>query len=133
MRGGFFEMTTRKPNPRGRRVAEGNSLQAQGERVTDDHPRNTAAMLSSPRCGAKTRNGGACRSPAVHGKKRCRMHGGAPGSGAPKGNKNALKHGLFTKEAIEQRKQQEALEQEIVKRRFATTLRLATMKWGRPS
>ena len=28
------------------------------------------------------------------------MHGGAPGSGAPKGNKNALKHGLYTKEAI---------------------------------
>ena len=39
-------------------------------------------------------------SPAVHGKKRCRMHGGAPGSGAPKGNKNALKHGLYTREAI---------------------------------
>jgi hypothetical protein len=28
------------------------------------------------------------------------MHGGAPGSGAPKGNKNALKHGRFTAEAI---------------------------------
>jgi len=32
------------------------------------------------------------------------MHGGAPGSGAPLGNKNALKHGLYTKEAIEDRK-----------------------------
>jgi uncharacterized protein YjcR len=32
------------------------------------------------------------------------MHGGAPGSGAPPGNKNALKHGLYTKEAIQQRK-----------------------------
>ncbi len=24
------------------------------------------------------------------------MHGGAPGSGAPKGNRNALKHGHYT-------------------------------------
>jgi uncharacterized protein YjcR len=28
------------------------------------------------------------------------MHGGAPGSGAPIGNKNALRHGLYTGEAI---------------------------------
>jgi glucans biosynthesis protein len=33
------------------------------------------------------------------------MHGGAPGSGAPRGNKNALKHGRFTREAIEERRQ----------------------------
>jgi uncharacterized protein YjcR len=33
------------------------------------------------------------------------MHGGAPGSGAPRGNKNALKHGLFTGEAIAERRQ----------------------------
>lgn len=32
------------------------------------------------------------------------MHGGAPGSGAPIGNKNAQKHGLFTHEAIAQRR-----------------------------
>ena len=32
------------------------------------------------------------------------MHGGAKGSGAPRGNQNALKHGLYTKRAIEQRK-----------------------------
>jgi hypothetical protein len=62
-------------------------------------------MLSSQRCGAKTRSGKPCRSPAVGGKKRCRMHGGAPGSGAPRGNKNALKHGLFTRDAIVQRRQ----------------------------
>jgi uncharacterized protein YjcR len=28
------------------------------------------------------------------------MHGGAQGSGAPKQNKNALKHGKFTKESL---------------------------------
>jgi hypothetical protein len=32
------------------------------------------------------------------------MHGGAPGSGAPRGNKNAVKHGLYTHEAIAQRR-----------------------------
>jgi glucans biosynthesis protein len=33
------------------------------------------------------------------------MHGGAAGSGAPRGNKNAIKHGLYTKEAKAQRRQ----------------------------
>jgi uncharacterized protein YjcR len=70
-----------------------------------DHPRNTGPMLSSQRCGARTRSGKPCRSPAVDGKKRCRMHGGAQGSGAPHGNKNALKHGLYTREAIAERRQ----------------------------
>jgi uncharacterized protein YjcR len=67
------------------------------------HTRNTGPMLASKRCGARTRNGNACRAPAVRGKRRCRMHGGARGSGAPRGNQNALKHGSFAKEAIEQR------------------------------
>lgn len=40
-----------------------------------------------------------CQSPAVSGRKRCRMHGGAEGSGAPIGNQNALKHGEYTREA----------------------------------
>ena len=74
-----------------------------------DHIRNTGPMLASRRCGAKTRSGGACRSPAVHGKKRCRMHGGAPGSGAPRTNRNARKHGRFTRDAIAERRQIQAL------------------------
>jgi len=37
------------------------------------------------------------------------MHGGAPGSGAPRGNQNALKHGVFTKEAIDERRNVHAL------------------------
>jgi hypothetical protein len=37
------------------------------------------------------------------------MHGGAPGSGAPRGNNNALKHGLYTRQAIEERRQLQAL------------------------
>jgi glucans biosynthesis protein len=37
------------------------------------------------------------------------MHGGARGSGAPAGNRNALKQGLFTRFAIEERRQANAL------------------------
>ena len=53
-------------------------------------PRNSGPMLASLRCGGRT---------------RCRMHGGAQESGAPTGNQNAVKHGLYTKAAIEERKQ----------------------------
>ena len=35
------------------------------------HQSNTGPMLSSLRCGAKTRSGKPCRSPAVFGKERC--------------------------------------------------------------
>jgi uncharacterized protein YjcR len=72
--------------------------------MAGDHPRNSGPMLASLRCGAKTRKRGTCKSPAVQGKKRCRMHGGASGSGAPKGNGNAVTHGFFTRQAIEERK-----------------------------
>lgn len=68
------------------------------------HERNTVPMKQSPRCGARTRMGTLCKAPAVRGKKRCRMHGGAKGSGAPEGNQNALKHGNYTAEAQEFRK-----------------------------
>ena len=66
--------------------------------------RNTGPMSASLRCGAKTRSGRPCRSPSVYGKKRCHMHGGGAGSGAPRGNKNALKHGFYTREAFAERK-----------------------------
>jgi uncharacterized protein YjcR len=72
-------------------------------------------MRASPRCGAKTRVGGACRSPAVRGNKRCRTHGGAPGSGAPKANQNAREHGLFSRDAIEERREIQALLGEVRK------------------
>ncbi len=71
--------------------------------------RNTGPMMTSARCGAKTRTGGSCRAPAMHGKRRCRKHGGAAGSGAPKRNRNAHRHGLFTGDAIAERRQIGAL------------------------
>lgn len=39
---------------------------------------------------------------------RCRMHGGAS-PGPPKGNRNALKHGRYTAEAIARRREISAL------------------------
>lgn len=69
------------------------------------HARNTRAMQTSPRCGAQTRSGEPCRAPALRGKARCRMHGGAWGSGAPVGNSNALKHGYYAADAISERRQ----------------------------
>lgn len=51
-------------------------------------------------CGARLPTGPCQLSPA-EGKRRCRLHGGAPGSGAPKGNQNALTHGLTTRYELE--------------------------------
>jgi uncharacterized protein YjcR len=77
------------------------------------HKRITEPMLNGARCGAKTRSGGSCRSPAVKGKNRCRMHGGAKGSGAPKGNQNALKHGAFCETALQERGRMRELIREV--------------------
>ena len=60
--------------------------------------RENYPFLNSPRCGVKTRKGTACKAPAVKNKKRCRMHGGSMGSGAPLDSKNAMKQGFHTKE-----------------------------------
>ena len=46
-------------------------------------------------CGARLRDGSLCPRPPVEGRRRCRGHGCAPRAGAPKGNRNALKHGRF--------------------------------------
>ena len=62
-------------------------------------------MNRAPQCGARTRSGKPCRSPAVRGKRRCRMHGGAAGSGVPVGNKNAFRHGHYSAEAIARRRE----------------------------
>ena len=66
-------------------------------------------MNRAPRCHARTRCGTPCQSPTVRGKVRCRMHGGTDGIGAPRGNRNALKHGRYTAEAIARRREVAAL------------------------
>lgn len=68
-----------------------------------NNPKQVDNPAKAPRCGAKTRSGGACRSPAVTGKQRCRMHGGT-NPGAPQGNTNARKHGNRSAEAEAQLK-----------------------------
>ena len=75
---------------------------------TEDNPMKTrepSRLRRAPRCLARTRRGTPCQSPAVAGKTRCRMHGGAAGSGAPKGKRNGkYRHGGFTTEAIDERR-----------------------------
>ncbi len=65
-------------------------------------------------CCAKTRSGSPCKTPPVKGRKRCRMHGGT-NNGAPKGSKNALKHGYYTKENIAKRSEVHKLIKECKK------------------
>jgi hypothetical protein len=60
-------------------------------------------MHLSRQCGARTRRGTPCGSPAML-NGRCRMHGGLS-PGAPKGNQNALKHGRYTADAIIRRRE----------------------------
>jgi hypothetical protein len=68
---------------------------------------STLPMLTSPRCGARTRAGLPCRAPAMP-NGRCRMHGGRS-PGAPKGNRNAVKHGRYDTEAVGRRREISAL------------------------
>jgi uncharacterized protein YjcR len=64
-------------------------------------------MRRAKRCGAKTRCGKPCQSPAMA-NGRCRMHGG-PSTGAPKGNQHAYKHGRYSAVAIARRREISAL------------------------
>jgi uncharacterized protein YjcR len=68
---------------------------------------NKLPMHQSPRCGAKTRKGTPCESPAMP-NGRCRMHGGKS-TGAPKGNRNAWMHGRYSAETVKLRKFVQAL------------------------
>jgi hypothetical protein len=69
--------------------------------MTDNPMRltETGAVSQASRCGARTRSGAPCKSAPVTSRRRCRMHGGADGSGAPKGERNGnYEHGRYTKE-----------------------------------
>jgi len=62
------------------------------------------------KCSALCRGTGLpCRQPAMKNGK-CKMHGGK--SGAPKGNKKALKHGRYSQKALEEK----TLIREIIKK-----------------
>ncbi len=87
----------------GRGAAPGNSASGGMPRV----------LAAARRCGARSRAGAPCRAPAVSGKRRCWRHGGAPGTGAPRGNTNARKHGFYSKAAIAERRRLRALLREM--------------------
>ena len=70
----------------------GGCPQMEGNRT---EPRE-ARLFRAPRCQARTKAGPPCRSPAVGGKRVCRYHGGARGSGGPSGDRN----GAFNKREI---------------------------------
>jgi hypothetical protein len=58
-----------------------------------------SAMRQALRCHARSkRTGLQCQAPAAKGQKVCRMHGA--GGGAPKGNRKAWKHGLYSAETL---------------------------------
>lgn len=71
-------------------------------------------LAEARRCGAKTRSGAPCNAPAIHGKQRCRMHGGNS-PGAPKGNQNAFKHGRYSAQSISERREIHTLLDELKK------------------
>lgn len=75
------------------------------------HSPSVAAMHATLRCHAHARTTGKqCRSPAVKGKRVCRMHGGGKGSGAPSGEANgSFVHGGWTHEAVAVRREASAL------------------------
>ena len=70
---------------------------------------NIKAAHAAPRCrAASKRTGQRCKGPAVRGWAVCRFHGA--GGGGPRGKRNGMyKHGLYTVEAIEERRALSAL------------------------
>ena len=62
------------------------------------------AFQKAPRCSATSkRTQKPCRAPAVNGWTVCRFHGA--GGGGPRGERNgAWKNGLYTKEALKERR-----------------------------
>src|SRR5215212_8919426 len=74
------------------------------DQPTQQQTREPSQLRQASRCLAKTRRGTPCQSPATkHG--RCRMHGGAPRTGAPSGKANGnWKHGRYSKESTELRR-----------------------------
>jgi hypothetical protein len=63
----------------------------------------TYAFQKAPRCSATSkRTHEPCKAPAVRGWTVCRFHGAR--GGGPRGKRNAMfKHGLYTKEAVQER------------------------------
>lgn len=84
-------------------------MQREGAPVLLPNGNRRGDPLSAPRCGAKTRRGTPCLSPAMA-NGRCRMHGGkSTGPRTPEGlervRRARLKHGHYSAESIALRRQ----------------------------
>ncbi|MGA7876407.1 MAG: HGGxSTG domain-containing protein [Desulfoferrobacter sp.] len=77
--------------------------------ANEPHLKPRYAFMGAPRCGAKTKKTGLpCQAPAMP-NGRCRMHGGkSTGPKTPEGLERSraanLKHGYYSKAAIEARR-----------------------------
>jgi glucans biosynthesis protein len=90
------------------------SSHATGGAPSESHGQPHEHRSQGHPCGARTRSGGSCRKYPAPGRSRCRLHGGAPGSGAPKGKKNgSYRHGEHTKEAVQERRWLKSLLQNL--------------------
>ena len=67
-----------------------------------------------PRCRAVAKSyGRRCLNPAMKGCDLCCVHAGLKTPGAKPGNQNALKHGLYTNETLEEKEEVRAYVREI--------------------
>ena len=78
--------------------------------MTEKVPLNP--MQRASRCEARTRRGTKCQGPAMP-NGRCRMHGGGS-PGAPKGNRNAWKHGMRSRGYMAMRAALKAMRQDLI-------------------
>ncbi|MGA0543690.1 HGGxSTG domain-containing protein [Brevundimonas sp. VNH65] len=92
-------MPETRPSSRGEGTGEANQISH-----NPTHPEPLVYRLRRAcRCGARTRAGTPCQSPAIKGRKRCRMHGGRS-PGAPKGEANGnYVSGRWTEETVRAR------------------------------
>ena len=79
---------------------------------------HTRSLPKAQRCGAKTRRGTACQRPANKKNGRCRLHGGASTgarseAGLARISAANLRHGKFTKDKLEKRRENAAKGREI--------------------
>jgi hypothetical protein len=85
-------------------------------KVRDLENDGPAGAKRTPRCGALNRAGTPCQSPAMRGRKRCRIHGGLS-PGAPRGQGNGrYVDGFWTAETIAERKWARSLVREFAKK-----------------